>query len=815
MANERVILPQDLFPSHYHLELTPDLENLCFTCHEEIVVEVRKETTEVTLHAREIALETVSFRSDVGGEEKKAMEFSYHNKLHTVKITFEDKISVGSGRLIIKYRGILNGDMAGFYKSSYSDANGNKKVMASTQFEALDARRAFPCWDEPGVKATFTVTLIVPCHLTALSNMPETAVTHLNGPKNLKRVVFEKSPKMSTYLLAWAVGEMDFVQGVSKNGVTLRVFCPPGRADQGRFSLDVGIRSLDFYDEFFKVPYPLPKLDMLCVTEFAMGAMENWGLVTYRENALMIDEAKASPQSKQRVAIVVAHELAHQWFGNLVTMSWWDGLWLNEGFAAFMEHFCIEDLFPDYKIWEQFTTDAFGSAQRLDALKSSHPVIVPIKHAEEVEQVFDAISYCKGSTVVNMIAAILGKDKFREGLQVYMKRHAYGNTETIDLWNCWSEVSGKNIPQLMNTWTTVTGYPYLKVVEEQWSATEVKITLEQNRFLSDGSAISEEEKNTLWSIPLLFATNGGNTSEEAVIMDKKIQSFSIPLGQVQGQGQAWIKINAGQKALVRVAHSAEMINRLRSAVSSLSLSAVDRAALLLDNYALAKAGLVPLESIVEIVRAMDNETSAIVWSAIAGVLNGFSILLEQLGTPADNNHAYTRYQAFGKTLVLKAMAHVGWDPKSTDKHTDKLLRASVIGLLDIFAWNDPAVVQEARRRYDEHWENPAALPSEYKGTVYRIVLMNGGQAEYDRILKSYNDTEDNQEKKYAVNSLGATHSTALKTRTLDWAVKSGEVKLQDFFYPIASVSSSLAGTELAWRYYQEVRAMRTILLIIL
>jgi puromycin-sensitive aminopeptidase len=190
----------------------------------------------------------------------------------------------------------------------------------------------------------------------------------------LKKVVFDTSPKMSTYLLAWAVGEFDYVQGVTKGGVQLRVFSPPGRAEQGKFALDVGIRSLDFFDDFFKVPYPLPKMDMICITEFAMGAMENWGLVTYRENALMIDEAKASPQSKQRVAIVVAHELAHQWFGNLVTMAWWDGLWLNEGFAAFMEHFAIDALFPEYKIWEQFTTDAFASAQRLDALKSSHPV---------------------------------------------------------------------------------------------------------------------------------------------------------------------------------------------------------------------------------------------------------------------------------------------------------------------------------------------------------------------------------------------------------------------------------------------------------
>jgi puromycin-sensitive aminopeptidase len=659
--------------------------------------------------------------------------------------------------------------------------------------------RALPCWDEPAIKATFSVTIIVPAHLTALSNMPEVATTHLPGKDGamLKKIKFDKSPKMSTYLLAWAIGEFDFVQGITKHNVQIRVFSPPGRAEQGKFALDVAIRSLDFYDDFFQVPYPLPKLDMICITEFAMGAMENWGLVTYRETALMIDEKKASPQSKQRVAVVVAHELAHQWFGNLVTMSWWDGLWLNEGFAAFMEHFATDALFPEYKLWEQFTTDAFGAAQRLDSLKSSHPVIVPIKHAEEVEQVFDAISYCKGSTVVNMVSAILGPQKFQEGLQLYMRRHAYGNTETIDLWTAWSEVSGYDVAQLMKVWTTVTGYPYLKVVSEIWSEDKVTITLEQNRFLSDGSVSDEDH---VWSIPLLFASED-SVSSQSVIMDQKVQTFEVPVNKPAGDALPWIKINAGQKALARVAHSDVMISRLQSAIRRGQLEPVDRAALLLDSYALAKAGVSSIESVVEILRALENETSSIVWSAISGVLGGLYILLESVldGTPA-----FEAFVAFGKTMVVGALQKVGWDSKETDSHTDKLLRATVIGLLDTFASNDTEVVQEARRRFDAHWEDPTALPAEYKTTVYKLVLSNGGATEYNRVLKSFRDTEDNQERKYAMFTLGATKDMALKAQTLDWAVKSGEVKLQDFFYPVGSVSGNLQGAILAWNYYREV-----------
>lgn len=713
---ERVVLPTQMYPSHYDLELAPDLDKLIFTCNQNIHVNVRESTDRVTLHAREITVEKVTFRTSSGAEHEMT-EISYNLKAHTVTFIFPENVPEGEGNLIIKFTGILNGDMAGFYRSSYTDANGNKKIVASTQFEALDARRAFPCWDEPGVKATFGVTLVVPAHLTALSNMPEASVTHLaNKSGMLKKVVFDKSPKMSTYLLAWAVGEFDYVAATTKGGVTIRVFAPPGRAEEGKFALDVGVRSLDFFDEFFKVPYPLPKLDMVCITEFAMGAMENWGLVTYREAALMIDMATASVQTKQRVAIVVAHELAHQWFGNLVTMSWWDGLWLNEGFAAFMEHFATDELFPEYKIWEQFTTDAFGAAQRLDALKSSHPVIVPIKHAEEVEQVFDAISYCKGSTVVNMVSAILGKDKFKEGLQNYMSKHAYGNTETVDLWNAWSEVSGHDVAQMMHAWTKVTGYPYLKVVNETWTETEVQFTLEQVKFLSDGS--ESDDNTTVWSIPLFFASEG-SVSTESVIMDKKVQTFAVPLGNVPAGGKGWVKINAGQKALARVAHSDQMIERLQGAIARGALAPVDRAALLLDNYALAKAGLASLESVVNVLRAFENENTSIVWSAISAVLTGFSVLMEQL---FDGQEVHKNFLAFGKKLVVAGLQRVGWDASANDTHTDKLMRASIMGLLDAFGWDDAEVAKECKRRFDEHWENPSALPSEYKVSTMSILL---------------------------------------------------------------------------------------------
>lgn len=304
--------------------------------------------------------------------------------------------------------------------------------------------------------------------------------------------------------------------------------------------------------------------------------------------------------------------------------------------------------------------------------------------------------------------------KFQEGLELYMKRHAYGNTETIDLWNAWSEVSNKDVAALMNTWTTVIGYPYLKVISETWTDSNVTITLEQARFLSDGST-NEEDAASIWCIPLLFAT-GDSTSEEAVCMDKKQQTFVIPVTSSSSTSRGWLKINAGQKALIRVSHSTEMISRLKQSI--FELAPVDRAALLLDSYALAKAGLAPLEAAVDILRALENETASIVWSAIAGVLSGLHSLMEQL-TPIGTSDAFIAFVAFGKKMVTNALTKVGWDSKTNDEsHTDKLLRASVLGLLDSFAWDDVTVATEAKRRFDEHWENPSALPAEYKVILY-------------------------------------------------------------------------------------------------
>jgi puromycin-sensitive aminopeptidase len=392
---------------------------------------------------------------------------------------------------------------------------------------------------------------------------------------------------------------------------------------------------------------------------------------------------------------------------------------------------------------------------------------------------------------------MLGPKLFQEGLGKYMKKHAYGNTITTDLWSAWSQVSGKNVNEIMSSWTGQMGYPYLTVKGSIWDKDKVELTLEQNWFLADGSPMNKEDSEKQWTIPLLFATDGAE-STEAVLMTKKTQSFSLPLNPSVNVDDNYVKINCGQQALARVKYSPDMITRLQSAINKKKISAIDRASVLLDAYALAKAGKMEFTMVVDVLRAFQDDINYTVWSAIAGVLGGLKSMMTEIGGEPEKS-----FKAFAGNLVKRALVSVGWEPKDTDKHTDKLLRSTIIGLLDTFCSSEPDVVTEARRRFEAHFEDPSALPSDIKTTVYRIVLKAGGVAEYERILATFYSTEDNAEKKYAMVSLGSTEDLKLKTRTLDWSIKSGDVKLQDFFYPIGPVGSNKEGAQLAWTYFTE------------
>nr|KAF6296479.1 aminopeptidase puromycin sensitive [Myotis myotis] len=477
-------LPADVSPINYSLCLKPDLLDFTFEGKLEAAAQVRQATNQIVMNCADIDIITASYVPE-GDEEIHATGFNYQNEDEKVTLSFPSTLQPGTGTLKIDFVGELNDKMKGFYRSKYTTPSGEVRYAAVTQFEATDARRAFPCWDEPAIKATFDISLVVPKDRVALSNMNVIDRKPYPDDENVVEVKFARTPVMSTYLVAFVVGEYDFVETRSKDGVCVRVYTPVGKAEQGKFALEVAAKTLPFYKDYFNVPYPLPKIDLIAIADFAAGAMENWGLVTYRETALLIDSKNSCSSSRQWVALVVGHELAHQWFGNLVTMEWWTHLWLNEGFASWIEYLCVDHCFPEYDIWTQFVSADYTRAQELDALDNSHPIEVSVGHPSEVDEIFDAISYSKGASVIRMLHDYIGDTDFKKGMNMYLTKFQQKNAATEDLWECLEGASGKPIAAVMNTWTKQMGFPLIYVEAEQVENDRL-LKLSQRKFCASG-----------------------------------------------------------------------------------------------------------------------------------------------------------------------------------------------------------------------------------------------------------------------------------------------------------------------------------------
>ncbi|CAE8641584.1 unnamed protein product, partial [Polarella glacialis] len=713
-------------------------------------------------------------------------------KAKTATIGFLEVLPVGKGVLEIKFRGILNDQMAGFYRSQYTDSSGVKRHLATTQFEAIDARRCFPCWDEPARKAEFIVTLIYPANLTAISNMPPSRAEV--RPDGKRCETFMKTPKMSTYLLAFCIGEFEFISGQTKGGTLARIYACPGNLARCGFALDCCIRALDFYNEFFGIPYPLPKVDMIAIPDFSAGAMENWGLITYREVALLCDEKTVSATQKQRICSVITHELAHQWFGNLVTMEWWEDLWLNEGFANWMQTFAADELFPEWQIWESYVGTEQQRALQLDALRSSHPIQVPIKHAEEVEEVFDAISYCKGGSVVRMLYAVLGQELFQAGLRLYFKRHQFGNTETTDLWNAWSEVSGKPIDQMMGSWTNQMGFPLVEVTNDPLADGSGQVEVKQKWFLADGS-IQPGDDAKVWFCPMLVGTDKG----VAPVAFLEQKTGKIDCGTV-AKGASMLKINFGQHFPVRVLYPASLFDRLVKNIKA--LPAEDRIGLLADTFACTKAGAQDPAFLVELLGGFKEEVNDKVWSELGAVLGGLDKVVCQ-GLDAETAKAF---KIFAGKLVSPAFAKVGWDTLPSDSDNQKKLRSTVVSALSKYCCSDPAVVAEAAKRLKAFVAAPndsASLAADIRPAVLDIALSGeGAEAAFDALLAAHAVVKDGAVKTNIYGALGHVGTAALRKRALEFCL-SGEVRSQDLMYiPMSMATNGKDGAEAVFSWIQ-------------
>ena len=575
-------------------------------------MEVNDPSDSVTLNTLQLEIGSSSI-SQNGSEITSSPKLTHDKDKQTTTFSFDKKLTPGSNAtLSIDFTGILNDKLAGFYRSSYQHPNGTTRYLATSQMEPTDARRAFPCFDEPALKSQFTVTLIADKEHTCLSNMDQASEKEVNskitGSKR-KAVTFNKTPLMSTYLIAFIIGELDCIE-TSSFRLPVRVFSPPSsNIEHGRFSLELAAKTLAFYEKTFDSPYPLPKMDMVAIPDFSAGAMENWGLVTYRSVDLLFDESKSGARTKQRVAEVVQHELAHQWFGNLVTMDFWDGLWLNEGFATWMSWYSCNAFYPEWKIWESYVVDDMAQALSLDSLRSSHPIEVPVKRADEVNEIFDAISYSKGSAVIRMLSKFLGEDVFMEGIRRYIKKHQYGNTRTEDLWAALADASGKPVESIMSIWTKKVGYPVVSVSEvPEKKAIHVK----QNRFLRTGDVKSEEDQ-TLYPVFLELKTKQG--IDKDLVLHKREDEYQL-------QDLDFFKLNADQSGIYRTSYTPERLRKLGEAAKTDLLSVPDRAGLIADAGSLSASGYQKTSGTLGLIKGFSKESEFVVWDQITTTVAG-------------------------------------------------------------------------------------------------------------------------------------------------------------------------------------------------
>ena len=784
------VLPSAVRPARYGISLEPDLDKFTFKGEETVTVDLNESVSEIVLNAIELQVHSAALNGN--GASLSARNIRLDASRETVTLDFGETVAPGRYDLALTFTGTLNDKLHGFYRSQYAGPDGEPRYMAATQFEATDARRAFPCWDEPECKATFQVTLAIPTGLKAISNTPIEAESQPRpGVTELR---FAETPVMSTYLLAFIVGDLTAIQGryQGPGGPTqVAVWTTPGKEEQGRFALDTSVSLLTFFNDYFGIPYPLEKLDHIALPDFAAGAMENWGAITYREIALLVDEANSSAGTRQRVAEVVAHEMAHMWFGDLVTMQWWDDLWLNESFASWMGTKAVDWLFPEWEMWTQFVNMDTTRALSLDGLKNSHPIEQEVDNPAEVSQLFDAISYSKGASIIRMLEQFLGAETFRQGLREYIAANQYGNARTQDLWSALESASGQPVTSIMDTWTKQMGYPVLQV-QASGAPGGQQLTISQERFVYDrlleDRGPAPELLPEIWQVPVRVSHGGDEPA--TIVMDGRQASLTLEAPAENGDGQ-WFKINPEQTGFFRVNYRPEDWDRLIPAIKSQELSAADRLGIQNDAYSLSKSGHLPITRFLSLAQAYANETDASVWGDLSSNLRDLEVLLT--GGPV-----FQRYQAFACSV---------FKPRRRPSRLGSPERGRAPGRPA--AQHSPEPGGQLRRpgHFDPgrralraaSLKDHNAVRPDLRGVVFSLAAQAGDRAVYDQLWELEKEADLQEEKMRLLMALARFEDQGLLTETLERSL-TADVRLQDTISVVSSVAANPHGRRLAWDF---------------
>ncbi len=730
-APERVVLPADVVPTHYDLSFVPDAASMTFIGSVKIDIDVRETTSRIELNAADLTFSHVAL-SGVAAEPV----VTFDATKETATLTFAAPVAPGHYLLLIAYGGKINQHAAGLFYLDYDTAQGKKRALF-TQFENSDARRFLPCWDEPGRKASFALTAMVPADEMAVSNMPIAAREKLGD--GLDRVRFAETPVMSPYLLFFGLGDFERVSR-RVNGVDVGVIVKRGDTAQARYALDAASQILPYYEDYFGVKYPLPKLDLVAgpgQSQF-FGAMENWGAIFFFERDLLIDPKISTDADKRGVAITVAHEMAHQWFGDLVTMQWWDGIWLNEGFASWMEYKAMDRFHPQWNVWLR-SLGSKEAAMRVDARAGTHPIIQPIADVMQANEAFDTITYSKGQSVIRMLENYVGEDAFRAGVRAYMKAHAYGNTVTDDLWKELDKTAP--ISGVAHDFTLQAGVPLIRV-----TATRRGIHLTQDRVADDET----DSTPKVWQVPVIERTLGGKSEWRGLVgrpIDIGVAKGAVPI------------VNAGQAGYFRTLYDRRLSARL--AAHFRALAPADQLGLLGDGRALGYSGRQPMANLLALTSQARSAMNPQVLAKIAGQIAELDTLYRGLPGRA-------AFRAYGLSVLRPLFARVGWSARPGENANTPLLRTALLDALNQF--DDPKAVAKARKYFAAYVQNPPSLSGDLRSSVLSIVAAHADAATWEQLHTLAKKAQSSLEKRQFYALLGSAHDRALAERALDLAL---------------------------------------------
>ncbi|MBE1159708.1 M1 family metallopeptidase [Dyella acidiphila] len=738
-------LPRSVRPSHYDVAVTPHAASLSFDGKVTVALDVLTPTPSITLNAIDLKFAKVSLVSASGKGTFDAPKVSIDASAQTATFTFAKPIPVGSYQLSMDYTGKIDTQANGLFVIDYDTKAGHKQALY-TQFENSDARRFIPSWDEPAYKATFSLTATVPTGQMAVSNMPAAQKTDLGG--GLTRVQFQQSPKMSTYLLFFGTGEFDRAT-TSSDGTEIGVVTQKGLSSQATFELDSAKAVLHEYNDYFGVPYPLPKLDNIASPGSSQffAAMENWGSIFTFEYAMLLDPSIATQADKQEVFGDAAHEMAHQWFGDLVTMRWWDDLWLNEGFASWMATRTTEKLHPEWHA-ELDTVGIRESAMSLDAVNTSHAIVQHVETVEQANQAFDAITYSKGESVIRMLENYLGADVWRDGVRRYIKDHAYGNTVSDDLWKAMETVTDKPVATVAHDFTLQPGVPLIRVASETCKNGSTTLELTQGQF-SKGPA---NRMMRHWHVPVMAQALGGTVASTLVDGHASLV--------VQGCGP--VVVNAGQAGYYRTLYTPEAFAALSANYAK--LAPIDQLGLLDDSSAMGLAGMEPASSVMDLIKATPADANPVLWQDIANVLGGLDRYYR------DGDAGQAAFRAFAIAKLEPVLNQIGWEAKAGEASTVAILRNNLI--MSLGNLGDPIVIKEAQRRYAAQATDPSAMPAALRTTITAVVAYNADAATWDTLHKRAQTETTPLVKDNLYALLANVKDEALAKRALDLALTS-------------------------------------------